>query len=91
MTRQEQFAAALGVEPDDIKPDDFDALEYCGEQADGEGHWTLTDSDTIRVEFGCLRMDTDVLHSISATVSALNAANKAFDAAIAVAVRKESA
>ena len=88
MTHKEEFAAALGVEPDEIKSDGFGTVEYYGEQADGEGHWEFTDYDTIRVEFGCLRMETDVLHSIAATVAALRAANAAVNDAITAAVEE---
>lgn len=88
MTHKEEFAAALGVEPDEITIGDFDTLEYRGEQADGEGHWALTESDTIHVEFGCLSMNVDVLHSIAATVAALRAANAAVNDTIGAAVKE---
>ena len=78
MTRQEQFAAALGVEPDEIKPGGFAPWQY-GDPSATSGWWALTRYNMIRVEFGTTSVNVMVAHSIGATVAGLKAAVKSLN------------
>lgn len=76
MTNQEQFADAFGLDPYDISEGDEGSVIH----TDDDGtKWILTGYDTISVESGCLAINVDVMHTVSATVAGLRAAMKALN------------